>query len=61
MFAAPRGCRFRAGAPVGRWMSITTLTIAAQKHHSETNPLTVIHINTGTATKFMSPSSARSR
>ena len=38
-----------------------TLTIAAQKHHKEMKPLTVIHISTGTAMRFKTPMIERSR
>lgn len=34
---------------------MTTLAIAAQKHHNETNPLTVSHINSGVTMKFTPP------
>ena len=44
-----------------RWKSITTLTIAAQKHHNEMNPLTVSHMRIGTATRFNTPSTEMSR
>ena len=37
------------------------LTIAAQKHHSETKPLSVSHMSTGTATRFSTPRRAMSR
>ena len=40
---------------------MTMLTIAAQKHHSETNPLMVSHINSGVTTRFMAPSAANAR
>ena len=40
---------------------MTMLTIAAQKHHSDTKPLTVSHMSTGTATRFNAPRVARSR
>ncbi len=44
-----------------RCTSITTLTIAAQKHHNEMKPLTVIHMRIGTAIRLSTPSSAMSR
>ena len=51
----------RRALDLRKWKSITTLTIAAQKHHNEMNPLTVNHISTGTATRLSKPSAAMSR
>ena len=40
---------------------MTTLAIAAQKHHKETNPLMVSHINNGVTTRFTTPSPESAR
>ena len=40
---------------------MTMLTIAAQKHHSDTKALTVNHIRTGVAIRFSTPIVAISR